>query len=106
MSNDPGPTIIIPQNWKHPLEDDYSDSQYERKPSGLIFYKEPGDEFKEVGATLKCPHCGGHFRSVKGSGHRRTFCMRHMAPLCDKPECKLNCTDAASREGILSSREL
>jgi len=36
---------------------------------------------------LQCPHCGCHFESIKGSGHRRTFCLKCMAVTCGKFEC-------------------
>jgi hypothetical protein len=42
---------------------------------------------KEVGNTLQCPHCGGHFLSVRGSGARRTWCMRCMAVTCGNHSC-------------------
>jgi hypothetical protein len=38
-------------------------------------------------SLLQCPHCGGHFVSVKGSGHRRTFCFKCMAVTCGRTEC-------------------
>ena len=62
--------------------DDYSDAQYESKPHGLIFVNG-----KEVASTLMCPHCGLHFMSRKGSGHRRTFCLHCKAVTCGKHEC-------------------
>ena len=42
---------------------------------------------REIAHTLQCPHCGGHFVSVRGSGARRIFCLRCMAVTCGKPEC-------------------
>jgi len=62
--------------------DQYKDAQHERKPHGIIIVNG-----KEVATTLQCPHCGGHFVSRKGSGHRRTFCTRCMAVTCGQHEC-------------------
>jgi hypothetical protein len=42
---------------------------------------------REVAHTLQCPHCGGHFVSRRGSGARRTFCLRCMAVTCGNPAC-------------------
>jgi len=66
----------------HQIVDDYSDVKYERKPHGVIIV-----DGKEVAHTLQCPHCNAHFISRKGSGHRRTFCMRCRAVTCGKLEC-------------------
>lgn len=66
----------------------YADAQHERKPHGLILVNG-----KEVATTLQCPHCGGHFISFKGSGHRRSFCARHMAVTCGKDACVKDCVD-------------
>ena len=41
----------------------------------------------QVASTSMCPHCGAHFKMVKGSGIRRTWCMRCMAVTCGKVEC-------------------
>lgn len=61
---------------------EYADAKHERQPHGLVMING-----REVATTLQCPHCGGHFVSRKGSGHRRTFCMRHMAVTCGQPAC-------------------
>ncbi len=37
--------------------------------------------------TFPCPHCGGFFVIVKGSGKLRHFCTLCGAPTCDKPKC-------------------
>jgi len=66
----------------HQIVDDYSDAQHERKPHGVIIV-----DGKEVASTLQCPHCSAHFVSRKGSGHRRTFCMRCRAVTCGKLAC-------------------
>lgn len=66
----------------HQIVDDYSDAQHERKPHGVILV-----DGKEVASTLQCPHCGGHFISRKGSGHRRTFCLRCQAVTCGNLAC-------------------
>ena len=70
--------IILPSS----LVDDYSDAKHERQPHGLIIVNG-----QEVATTLKCPHCGGHFVSRKGSGHRRTFCMACHAVTCGNRAC-------------------
>lgn len=79
--------LWIPTDWRT-LEqgDDYRDAQHERKPHGIIFVNG-----KEVATTLQCPHCGGHFVSRKGSGHRRSFCFRCMAVTCGKDACVQDC---------------
>lgn len=64
------------------IVDEYQDAQHERQPHGLIFVNG-----KEVATTLQCPHCHGHFVSRKGSGHRRTFCMKCMAVTCGAAAC-------------------
>ena len=61
---------------------DYSDAQYERKAHGAFII-----DGHEVAYTLMCPHCGSHFVSRKGSGARRTFCMKCMAVTCGNPTC-------------------
>ena len=37
--------------------------------------------------TKSCPHCGGFFVVVPGSGRVRGFCQSCDAPLCDNPRC-------------------
>lgn len=37
--------------------------------------------------TRSCPHCGGHFVIVPGSGRLRHFCTLCNAPTCDKARC-------------------
>lgn len=78
------PQIWIPSIDTRAIEqgEDYSDAQHERKPHGIVIVNG-----QEVASTLQCPHCGAHFISRKGSGHRRTFCMRCMAVTCGKFEC-------------------
>ena len=75
--------IIIP---KGVLPDEqgenYADAKHEPNPHGIIFVNG-----QEVATTLQCPHCMAHFVSRKGSGHRRTFCMKCMAVTCGKPAC-------------------
>lgn len=65
----------------------YGNAKHERQPHGLIFVNG-----QEVGTTLQCPHCAKHFLSVKGSGHRRSFCFKCMAVTCGKKECMESCT--------------
>jgi len=91
--------IWIPKDTRHPLEDDYSTSTYERNPHGLIYL-----DGKEVGNTLQCPHCGGHFRTEKGK--MRLRCMRHNAKVCDNPICNTYCTDYYETVGHLSTHEI
>lgn len=64
------------------IVDDYRDAQFERKPHGIIFV-----DGKEVAHTLQCPHCGGHFTSIKGSGHRRHWCLKCAAVTCGSQAC-------------------
>lgn len=64
------------------IVDDYADAQHERRPHGIIFV-----DGVEVASTLQCPHCGGHFTSVKGSGHRRHWCLKCHAVCCGSPAC-------------------
>lgn len=42
---------------------------------------------REVAHTLQCPHWGGHFVSRRGSGARRTFCLRCLAVTYGNPAC-------------------
>lgn len=63
----------------------YADAKHERKPHGIVFVNG-----QEVATTLMCPHCGAHFVSRRGSGHRRSFCLKCMDPCCDKPGCNPN----------------
>jgi hypothetical protein len=81
------------------MGDDYSDSKHERHPHGVIIVNG-----QEVGCTLQCPHCGGHFRSVKGSGHRRTFCLKCQAVTCGSLACD-PCRPFAADTGRLQGRE-
>lgn len=74
-------SLIIPPD-ADPLIDTYDDAQFERHPHGLIFVNG-----KEVAATLQCPHCGAHFISRRGSGHRRTWCFSCHAVTCGHPAC-------------------
>ena len=75
--------------------EDYSDAKHERKPHGIVFVNG-----KEVATTLQCPHCGCHFVSRKGSGHRRSFCLRCMAVTCGKDACVSDCRPIESTYGI------
>lgn len=69
--------LIIPGRDRNPLVDDYSDAKHERHAHGIVIV-----DGKEVATTLQCPHCGGHFVSRKGSGHRRNWC-----PCCSAVTC-------------------
>ena len=44
---------------------------------------------RQVGSTEQCPHCGGHFLSVKGSGKRRGWCTKCYAKTCGNPLCDI-----------------
>ncbi len=61
---------------------EYGDAKHERHAHGIVI-----SNGKEVATTLQCPHCGGHFISKKGSGHRRTFCTYHMGVTCGERDC-------------------
>lgn len=73
------PEIIIVT----PERDDYADAQLERKQHGAILL-----DGKEVASTLRCPHCGGHFISRRGSGIKRGFCTRCKEITCGSPGCR------------------
>lgn len=62
--------------------DFYASAKFERRAHGAILA-----DGKEVGHTLQCPHCGGHFVSRTGSGARRTFCTPCSAVTCGNPAC-------------------
>lgn len=74
--------IWIPNGPIEPIEDDYSDAKFERKPHGIVLV-----DGKEVAHTLMCPHCGEHFVSRRGSGHRRTWCIKCNAVTCGDYAC-------------------
>lgn len=42
--------------------------------------------FQEADTRL-CPHCGGHFIIVPGSGKWRHFCSQCNSPTCNKAKC-------------------
>lgn len=71
--------IIIPGT---EIDPELKDVKFERSPHGIIF-----SNGQEVAHTLQCPHCMAHFISRKGSGHRRTFCMKCHAVTCGNPAC-------------------
>jgi ribosomal protein L37AE/L43A len=64
------------------IDGQYANAQHERKPHGLVIVNG-----QEVASTLQCPHCGGHFVSRKGSGIRRTFCLKCQAVTCGNFAC-------------------
>ena len=37
--------------------------------------------------TKSCPHCGGFFIVIPGSGRLRAYCQLCDAPVCDKAKC-------------------
>lgn len=57
-------------------------NQFERNAHGAVIM-----DGREVGNTLQCPHCGGHFVSRKGSGARRTYCLKCSAVTCGSLAC-------------------
>jgi hypothetical protein len=63
---------------------DSSQSQAVRKPSGHILL-----DNQVVADTLQCAHCQKHWVPVKGSGVRRGFCMKCMAPTCGAAACDI-----------------
>lgn len=80
-----------------PFLDEYKDAKHEARPHGIIFYNG-----REVATTLQCPHCMAHFVSRKGSGHRRTFCMKCMGVTCGAAacdECKPFIADFGQNQG-------
>ena len=81
------------------VPDDLKDAKFERHPHGVIFVNG-----QEVAHTLQCPHCGAHFVSRKGSGARRTFCLKCMAVTCGHPACD-PCRPFAAQLGRLQGRE-
>lgn len=56
--------------------------KYERHASGAVVV-----DGKEVGHTLRCPHCGAHFVSVRGSGKKRGFCRDCSKVVCGATPC-------------------
>lgn len=50
----------------------------------IIITDEKG--FNEM-QTRACPHCGGHFIVIPGSGKLRHFCHLCHAATCDKVQC-------------------
>ena len=94
--------IWMPKDFRSvELGEDYSDAQHERKPHGIVIVNG-----REVATTLQCPHCGAHFVSRKGSGHRRSFCLRCMGVTCGKPACLTTCTPWTAASGETLGREV
>jgi hypothetical protein len=96
------PHIWIPgiDDLKKHTEENYGDAKHERHAHGVITVNG-----QEVATTLQCPHCMGHFISRKGSGHRRTFCMKCMAVTCGKIECD-PCRPFVAELGLSQGREM
>jgi hypothetical protein len=103
MNDNVAPLIWIPgiDEVKAHMEARYGDAKHERHPHGIVIVNG-----QEVACTLMCPHCGEHFVSRKGSGIRRSFCMRHEAVTCGKPACLKDCVDIYSEYGLLSAPEI
>lgn len=83
---------------KRIIVDDYADAKHEPHPHGIILVNG-----KEVASTLQCPHCMAHFVSRKGSGARRTFCMRCHAVTCGQHKCDV-CTPWVKEFGLSQGR--
>jgi hypothetical protein len=45
----------------------------------------------QIGETLQCCHCGGHWDRVPGSGTLRGFCLKCNGVLCGKEACMTEC---------------
>ena len=56
--------------------------------------------------TKSCPHCGGHFAIIPGSGRLRAFCQPCGAPLCDKPQCLANHSPFMKRVELIEAGKL
>ena len=56
--------------------------EFVRNPHGAYIV-----DGQEVAYTMQCPHCGKHFVSIKGSGARRTFCLKCHAITCGDFAC-------------------
>src|SRR5262245_14806133 len=81
--------------------DDYKDAKFERNPHGIVYVNG-----QAVASTLQCPHCDGHFVSRKGSGIRRSFCLRCEAVTCGNPACMTGCTPFHAELGMTQGREV
>lgn len=64
----------------------------------IILTTENGEQQRP---TSQCPHCGYHFNIVRGSGHKRSFCMRCMKPVCDKEQCIKECIPLEMRLDLI-----
>lgn len=60
-----------------------------RQPKGYITIASPDRPLQEHD-TLRCCHCGQHWRVVPGSGRVRGFCRKCMQVTCGQLECD-NC---------------
>ena len=63
-------------------DDEYKNASNPRQEHGAIIL-----DGQQVASTLQCPHCGSHFVSRKGSGKRRTWCLRCNAVTCGQHTC-------------------
>ncbi len=66
-----------------PALEQYADAKYEPNAHGYEIV-----DGIEVRATLQCPHCGGHFASIKGSKIERTWCSHCGDITCGKVACR------------------
>jgi len=53
--------------------------------------------------TVMCCHCGMHYTVVPGSGRRRGFCFKCMAPTCGGPSCD-QCFTVEQRLGFIEGK--
>lgn len=60
--------------------------QISRRPSGEFVETRDGRVLAE-GQTLSCSHCGAHWQVKPGSGRKRGFCSKCMAPTCGSKNC-------------------
>jgi hypothetical protein len=74
------------------------DAKFEHRPKGAFIV-----EGREVGHTLQCCHCGGHFLSVRGSGTKRGFCLRCGQVTCGSKKCDA-CVPFEARLEILEGK--
>ena len=58
------------------------------KKAGYVIITDPSSDTPAFEAdTLKCVHCGMHFRAQPGSGKIRGICFNCNGPICG-PKCK------------------
>ncbi len=60
---------------------EYAGAINDRRYAGTILV-----DGKDVAITRRCVHCGCHWVPIKGSGRKRSFCLRCDGHTCG-PEC-------------------